>query len=77
MSMFNQQEFEDKVYALVTQEVNKVLSKLLNKGRVQQEGFQVQRKVMRALHAVTEETVTQISYGLSIKNLTNDDKREI
>jgi hypothetical protein len=64
--MFNPKEFEQKVYALVTQEVNKAFSKILNsdKEAVQQKGVKVHRQVMKALHLVTEETAIQILHGL-------------
>ena len=64
--MFNAKKFEQKVYRLVTKEVNAVFSKILkgDKREVQKEGIKVQKQVMEILHFVTEETAVQILYGL-------------
>lgn len=64
--MFNKKKFEQKVYTLVTQEVNDVFSKILrgDKSAVQKEGIKVHRQVMETLHFVVEETAIQILYGL-------------
>lgn len=64
--MFNQKQFEKKIYALVTQEVNEVFSTLLKTDRstIQTEGIKIQREVMQVLHSIIEETVTQILCGL-------------
>lgn len=62
--MFDQAEFEQKVYALVTQEVNKAFLGFVDKGRSHRDGVEIQKQVMQVLHAVTEETVIQTSYGL-------------
>jgi hypothetical protein len=66
--MFNPTLFEQKVYDLVTQEVNNAFSVLIAKGAPSQEGFKIQRQMMEALHSVTEETILHISYGLAIRN---------
>lgn len=64
--MFSSTDFENKVYAFVTKEVNDVFSALLAKGLSQQESFRMQGQMMKALHSVTEETIMQISYGLML-----------
>lgn len=63
--MFNPKQFESKVYALVTQEVNQAMSTLWDGGSsTHSKGIQLQRQIMKALHSVTEETAIQIFYGL-------------
>lgn len=66
VSMFNHKQFEDKVYSLVTREINKAFSKLLKgDGRViQAEGVKLHKQVIQALHHIAEETATQILFGL-------------
>lgn len=64
--MFNPALFEQKVYDLVTKEVNDIFSGLFAKNQVQENGVRVQRQILAALHDVAEETNTQISYGLTI-----------
>jgi hypothetical protein len=59
--MFNQQQFEDKVYELVTREVNAFFS---SKEFAQSEIINVQRQILHSLHFVIEETMAQIMYGL-------------
>ena len=63
--MFNQKQFEDKVYELVTTESNKVFSKLLkwDENTIQKEGLKTQRKMLESMHRVIEELVTQNTYG--------------
>jgi len=63
--MFNQKQFEDKVYELVTTESNKVFSKLLkwDENTIQKEGLKTQRKMLESMHQVIEELVTQNTYG--------------
>lgn len=63
--MFSATDFENKVYAFVTKEVNDTFS-ALPKGTSQQERFRMQGQMMKALHLVTEETIMQISYGLML-----------
>jgi hypothetical protein len=64
--MFNHKKFEDKVYSLVTREVNKAFSTLLKNdgGAVQSEGVKLHKQVMEALHSIAEEVATQILFGL-------------
>ena len=64
--MFNHKKFEDKVYSLVTREVNKAFSKLLKSdgGAVQSEGVKLHKQIMEALHSIAEEAATQILFGL-------------
>ena len=64
--MFNYKQFEDKVYGLVTREINKAFSTLLKNdgGAVQVEGIKLHKQVMEALHYIAEEVATQILYGL-------------
>lgn len=62
--MFNPKKFESKVYALVTREVNKAFTKLSDSSKDQTKGIQFHQQIMQALHGVTEETATQILYGL-------------
>ena len=64
--MFNPKKFEDKVYSLVTREVNKAFSTLLKSdgGAVQSEGVKLHKQVMKALHYTAEEIATQILFGL-------------
>jgi hypothetical protein len=66
--MFNAKKFEQKIYEIVTKEVNTVFSKILigDKRAVQKEGIKIQQQFMKILHSVTEETATQILYGLLI-----------
>ena len=64
--MFNLTLFEQKIYDLVTREVNDIFSNLLARNQVQENGVRVQRQILAALHDVAEETNTQISYGLTI-----------
>jgi len=71
--MFNHKQFEDKVYGLVTREINKAFSKLLksNGGAVQVEGIRLHKQVMEALHSIVEEVAAQILSGL----LSNSEAR--
>lgn len=63
--MFNPKQFESKVYALVTKEVNQAMSTLGDGGSsTHSKGIQLQRQIMKALHSVTEEIAVQIFYGL-------------
>jgi|APEBP8051072661_1049379.scaffolds.fasta_scaffold02035_8 hypothetical protein len=64
--MFNYKQFEDKVYGLVTGEINKAFSTLLksNRDAVQVEGIKLHKQVMEALHYIAEEVAAQILYGL-------------
>ena len=64
--MFNHKKFEDKIYSLVTREVNKAFSTLLKSdgGAVQSEGVKLHKQVMEALHYIAEEVATQILFGL-------------
>ena len=61
--MFNQQQFEDKVYELVTSEINAFFN-----GRefVQADVVNAQKQILHSLHFVVEETIAQIIYGLLI-----------
>ena len=72
--MFNHKKFKDKVYDLVTREINKAFSKLLKSdgGAVQVEGIKLHKQVMEALHYTAEEVATQILYGL----LANSEARK-
>lgn len=64
--MFNAKQFEEKLYTLVTQEVNQAVTLILIGGKenVQTQGIQLQRQVTKALHDIVEETSIQILYGL-------------
>lgn len=64
--MFNHKQFEEKVYSLVTREINKAFSTLLKSdgGAVQVQGIKLHKQVMEALHDITEEVAAQILYGL-------------
>jgi hypothetical protein len=75
--MFNPKQFENKVYALVTQQVNKVFSKLLkgSEKEMQAESIKLQRQVMEALHYIAEEVSSQILCGLLI-NIESKNKRQ-
>ena len=59
--MFNQQQFEDKVYELVTREIND----FFNSGEFAQvEIINAQKQILRSLHFVIEETISQLVYGI-------------
>jgi hypothetical protein len=58
---FNQQQFEDKVYALVTREMNAFFS---GREPAQAEIVSAQKQILHSLHFVIEETITQIIYAL-------------
>ena len=59
--MFNQQQFEDKVYELVTREINA----FFNSGKfAQAEIINAQKQILHSLHFVIEETISQIVYGM-------------
>ena len=63
--MFNPKQFENAVYAFVTHEVNKAVSTFSkDKEKARTEGIRFHRQIMEILHEVTEETATQILYGL-------------
>jgi hypothetical protein len=64
--MFNSKQFEAKVYKMVTKEVNKAFVELLKRddGIYQEEGIQLQRKIMDALQYITAEVTSQVLYGL-------------
>ena len=64
--MFNHKQFEEKVYSLVTRQINKAFSKLLKSdgGAVQVEGIKLHKQVMKALHSIAEEVAAQILCGL-------------
>lgn len=64
--MFNHKQFEDKIYNLVTREINKAFSTLLknDSGAVQAEGIKLHKQVMKALHYTAEEVAAQILFGL-------------
>jgi hypothetical protein len=67
--MFNPKQFENRVYTLVTKEVNKAFSALLKKDNsvIELEGIKMQKQVMKALHCVVQETAIQILYGLLVR----------
>lgn len=71
--MFNPEQFEQKIYSLVTLEINKEFSKILKKGDevMQTEGIKMQRQIMEILHYITEEIATQILYGLLVNKRKN------
>lgn len=63
--MFNPKKFESAVYAFVTDKVNKAVSTVSkDKEKARTEGIRFHRQIMEALHEITEETATQILYGL-------------
>ena len=64
--MFNSKQFEEKVYALVTKEVNEAFNLLLkgHQDTVQIQGIKLQREMMKVLHGVVSEVAAQILYGL-------------
>jgi hypothetical protein len=64
--VFNHKQFEDKVYSLVTREINKTFLTILKSdvGSVQTEGIKLHKRVMETLHYIAEEVATQILYGL-------------
>lgn len=67
MIMFNQKEFEEKIYFLVINEVNHTFSKLFsssNKDELVGKAVKINRQIMQVLHYVIEEIVTQNLYGL-------------
>ncbi len=69
--MFNQQEFEEKVYWLVTDEVNHVFAELIasgDKDRLNGEAIRINRQIMQGLHYVVEEIVTQNLCGLLVNH---------
>ena len=72
--MFNHKQFEEKVYSLVTRQINKAFSKLLKSdgGAVQVEGIKLHKQVMEVLHSIAEEVTTQILCGL----LTNAEAKK-
>lgn len=59
--MFNQQQFEDKLYALVTSEVNAFFN---NREVIPSEAIKAQQQILHSLHFVIEETIAQIVYGV-------------
>ena len=70
--MFDQIDFERKFYTLITEEVNAAFSQLMSSNKFSlrndadliKEGLKMQRQIMEALHAITEESVIQMSFGL-------------
>lgn len=59
--MFNQQQFEDKVYELVTREINAFFN---SREFVQADVINAQKQILHSLHFVIEETISQIVYGM-------------
>ena len=59
--MFKQQQFEDKVYELVTREINDFFS---SGEFAQAEIINAQKQILHSLHFVIEETISQLVYGI-------------
>lgn len=66
--VFDPNRFENKIYTLVTHEVNKVFSAVLksDEASVQVEGVKLQRQIIETLHDITEEIASQILHGILI-----------
>jgi hypothetical protein len=62
-TQFNKQKFEDKVYALVTAEVNEVFPTLVQTGG---DILTFHRQLLQAIHFVIEETVVQNLHGIRL-----------
>ena len=75
--MFDEAEFEKRIYGMVTDEVNGVFMKLVKEDEeaLQGNGVRMQLSVMKALHGVIEEMIIQMSYGLNVYQRYQDVKR--
>lgn len=63
--MFDAIQFEKKVYAAVTKEVNTAFQD--ENGRKKfGEGMQILRQIIAILHSITAETIIQTFYGLTM-----------
>lgn len=70
---FNKQQFEDKIYEVVTSEVNN----FFKKGDYNQsDALKTQRQMLQALHFIAEETISQIVWGMLIMMNVNKKDRD-
>ena len=80
--MFDQINFEQKFYKLIVDEVNAAFSQLMKcEGSLQvdliKEGLKMQRQIMEVFHAITEESVIQVSVGLLAHKQSKSDNFQL
>lgn len=59
-------KFENRIHAVVTEEVNEAFAPLLKEGARldQSEALKLQQMILRTLHSITEEATAEIICGL-------------
>ena len=64
--MINRKQFQNKLYSIVTRDVDEACSELLKGDRktLQTNAIQIQQQVIYAMNWITEQTVIKISNGL-------------